>query len=431
MKTIKLAPWLLGILSFAQCTQSGVEEPTAPRVAAAPPPATSAAAALMKDEQPEPAVRVPIDGLPAFGDKQALVTVVMFTDFECPFCAKASARMTELKNDYGDKMRLVIASNPLPMHDHAALAARAFLAANEQGKGEAMALALFALTEAGKPLDDTALVAAANTLGLDRAKFDAARGGASTAAAQKIADNLSAKLYVRGTPTFFINGRRVVGARPVETFRTIIDNEMIQASKLGASDVYTTLLAQSPEATAPEPDLVDDEIYDVDVAGAPARGPANAKTTVVIFADFECPYCVKADKIVRTLEVERPGQIRVVYKQMPLPIHAHALLAAEASFAAERQNKFWEYHDVLLQHRTELDRPSLVKYAVDLGLNQAKFEADLDDPATEARVKKDVAQAKTLGVSGTPAAFVNGHKILGAQPLPMWIGAADLAATGP
>lgn len=438
MKTIKLSRsslvgilGLSGILSFAQCTQSAsniVDEP-AQKAAAAPPPATSAAAALMKDDIPEAAVKVPIDGLPSFGDAKALVTVVMFTDFECPFCAKASARMAELKNDYGSNMRLVIASNPLPMHEHADLAAKAFFAANEQGKGEAFATKLFAITEASKPLDDAALTGVATELGLDVDKWNTVRHGASAIAAQKTADVLSGKLYVRGTPTFFINGRRVVGARPTDTFRTIIDNELIQANKLKTNDVYGTILAAAPEATAPAPEPPDDKVYDVDTAGSPSRGPANAKTTVVIFADFECPYCIKAEKTVRDLEAQKSGQVRVVYKTMPLPIHSHAMLAAEAAFAAERQNKFWEYHDVLLQHRNELDRANLLKYAADLGLDQTKFAADLDDPATAARVQKDVDQAKSLGITGTPSSFVNGHHILGAQPLPLWMGAADLPAT--
>ena len=98
-----------------------------------------------KDDIGAPAVRVPVTGLPAFGNAGALVTIVAFTDYECPYCLKADKRIETLRAEYGDRLRLVIGSHPLPMHDHAAPAARAFLAAVEQGKGEEMHAKLFVI----------------------------------------------------------------------------------------------------------------------------------------------------------------------------------------------------------------------------------------------------------------------------------------------
>jgi protein-disulfide isomerase len=108
-------------------------------------------------------------------------------------------------------------------------------------------------------------------------------------------------------------------------------------------------------------------------------------------------------------------------------MHPHARLAARASIAAERQGRFWEYHDVLLAHRDALAREDLERYAAQVGLDRARFVRDLDDPSVEARIEADEKQAEQLGVKGTPTAFVNGQRIIGAQPLAVWIGAVDRA----
>ncbi|MBX3226079.1 MAG: thioredoxin domain-containing protein [Labilithrix sp.] len=418
----KLTPWILSLLTITQCAHSeAVEEPAPTKTAAAVAP--SPTVALLKSDA-DPAVKVPIDGLPSFGDESAAVTVVMFTDYECPYCAKANARFTKLKEEYGADLRVVVASQPLPIHDHAAAAARAFLAAVEQGKGEAMHAKLFAMNDASQTMDDEGLRGAAREIGLDVAAFDRARTGPSTASALAKSEVLSSKLGVNGTPTFFVNGRRIVGARPIETFRALFDEERTKTRANGLD--YAHLIAQLPEPLPPKVELVeDDSVYDVDVASAPTRGAFQGPITVVLFSDYECPYCVRAEKTLRELEAQRPGQIKIAYKFRPLPFHKNARLAAKASLAAERQGKFWPYHDVLLQHRDALGRDDLIKYATELGLSPGRFERDMDDPALEERIKADEEQADKLGAKGTPTAFMNGRRITGAQPLPRWLGLAE------
>jgi protein-disulfide isomerase len=144
----------------------------------------------------------------------------------------------------------------------------------------------------------------------------------------------------------------------------------------------------------------------------------------VLFSDYECPFCARAEPIVRSLEQAHPGDVRVVFKNMPLPMHAHASLAAKAALAAGEQGKYWEYHDVLFAHQSALDRASLERYAADIGLDARRFARDLDDARLEARLEADVADADALGIKGTPTLFVNGRRIVGAQPLATLEGAA-------
>lgn len=380
-----------------------------------------------------PAVRVPIDGLPMLGSASALVTVVAFTDYECPYCAKAERTLMRLREELGDDLRVALASRPLPMHERAAPAARAMLAAAEQGKAEAMHARLFADRTA---LDDAGLVASARELGLDARAFDAARNGPKVAAALERVDVLARSLGADGTPTFFVNGRRMVGARPYESFRALVEEERGRARELVArgtsrEQVYASLMAAAPAAVPPaRTPAVDDAAVDVAVDTAPARGSSKAPVTIALFSDFECPYCVKAEATLRTVEAEYPGKVRVAFRHRPLPMHDHARIAAKASMAAEAQGRFWDYHDVLVAHRDALDRASLEGYARLVGLDGARFARDIEDPRFEARVVADENEAAKLHVEGTPTAFVNGRRIVGAQSLAVYRAAVDRALAG-
>ena len=106
-----------------------------------------------------------------------------------------------------------------------------------------------------------------------------------------------------------------------------------------------------------------------------------------------------------------------MFKQKALPFHDKAHLAAEASLAANEQGKFWEYHDKLFANQQALDRPALEKYAEDLGLNMAKFKSALDTGKFKAKVDAEVAEGDKAGAGGTPTFFINGNKLVGAQPV--------------
>ena len=157
------------------------------------------------------------------------------------------------------------------------------------------------------------------------------------------------------------------------------------------------------------------------------RGPSEAPITLVEYADFECPFCGQAEPIVRELLADF-GDIRYVWRHLPLrDVHPHAQFAAEAAEAAARQGAFWAMHDLLLDHQGALLTPDLVGYAEQLGLDIARFRADLDRHAGAARVAQDVDSADLSGVSGTPTFFLNGRRHHGAYDIQTLSNAVRLA----
>jgi protein-disulfide isomerase len=162
---------------------------------------------------------------------------------------------------------------------------------------------------------------------------------------------------------------------------------------------------------------IGDKVETVPVDGAPSRGPAQASITIVEFADYQCPFCVRAEASIHAVEHAHPGDVRLIFKNLPLPMHEQAHIMAKAALAANEQGRFWEMHDRLFGLRGAVDRPVLDGLAKDLGLDLRKFDRDLDDPSLDARVDADAADAASLDVKGTPTFFVNGRRIKGAQPI--------------
>jgi protein-disulfide isomerase len=152
---------------------------------------------------------------------------------------------------------------------------------------------------------------------------------------------------------------------------------------------------------------------DFAVGDAARLGPASAPVQLVEFADFECPYCIKVHPELQRLKAEFGDRISLVYKDFPLPMHAHAQKAAEAARCAGTQDKFWQYHDRLFSSK-QIDVPQLKQFAADLGLDVAKFNACLDSGQQAAAVQKDAAEAQKIGLSATPSFFLNGHFFTGA-----------------
>jgi protein-disulfide isomerase len=151
-------------------------------------------------------------------------------------------------------------------------------------------------------------------------------------------------------------------------------------------------------------------------AVGPAKGPADAPITIVEFSDFECPYCTKAEESVKQVMEAYPGKVRVVYRDFPLPFHPNAPKAAEAAHCAGDQGKYWEMHAELFQHQKALDAPSLKEYAKHVGLDAAKFEKCLDSGEKASVVAEHKKAGEAVGVTGTPAFFINGIMLSGAQP---------------
>jgi protein-disulfide isomerase len=152
-------------------------------------------------------------------------------------------------------------------------------------------------------------------------------------------------------------------------------------------------------------------------AEGPTRGPKDAPVTIVEFSDFECPYCGSAFETVEQVMNAYAGKVRLVYRQFPLSFHPHAAKAAEASLCAADQGKFWEYHDVLFKNQKKLEPTDLKAHATEVGMDAQKFGQCLESGEKKKAVDADQQAGLAAGVGGTPAFFINGIFLNGAQPI--------------
>jgi protein-disulfide isomerase len=152
------------------------------------------------------------------------------------------------------------------------------------------------------------------------------------------------------------------------------------------------------------------------VGKSPKRG--TGKTVLVEFSDFQCPYCAKAHTNVQEFISKRSADVTLVYKHLPLTqIHPEAQPAAQASWAAQQQNKFWEFHDALFANQDKLGNEFYQETAKKLGLDLAKFDRDRQSPAAKSAIEADVKLAQSLELNGTPAFIMNGQLFTGAVPV--------------
>jgi protein-disulfide isomerase len=144
-------------------------------------------------------------------------------------------------------------------------------------------------------------------------------------------------------------------------------------------------------------------------------GPADAPLELVMYGDFQCPYCTAAQAILARVRSRLEGRLRFAFRHFPLPaIHPDARGAAEAAEAAGAQDAFWPFHDAAYANGGRLARADLVAVAAGLGLDTARLAAELEAGAHAARVDRDVASGRASGVDGTPAFFANGARVTGA-----------------
>ncbi len=170
--------------------------------------------------------------------------------------------------------------------------------------------------------------------------------------------------------------------------------------------------------------------YRFEIGNSPSRGPQDAKVTILEFDDFQCSYCKKVQPTVKKILEKYPNDVRLVFKQHPLPFHKDAQLAAEASLAAGEQGKFWEMHDMLFENQKKLKEDNLLEYAQELGLDMEQFKADLKSNKFKSQVDRETQQAVQIGATGTPAFFINGRYLAGAKPLESFVKIIDEELSG-
>ena len=148
---------------------------------------------------------------------------------------------------------------------------------------------------------------------------------------------------------------------------------------------------------------------------SPVTGSSSQKIIVAEFSDFECPYCAKAQVVVKEFMTRNQGDVTLVFKHFPLTeIHQQAEPAALASWAATQQGKFWEYHDALFEQQSKLGEELYLELANNLKLDVERFNRDRQSPEAKAAIKKDFELGKSLGIRGTPSFVVNGIFLSGA-----------------
>jgi protein-disulfide isomerase len=158
------------------------------------------------------------------------------------------------------------------------------------------------------------------------------------------------------------------------------------------------------------------KVYDVKVGESPIRGSDSAKITVVEWADFQCPFCVRVNPTLEKITEEYGDKVRFSFKHLPLSMHSKARAAHQAAEAAHRQGKFWEMHDRIFDKPKDLSEQTYLRYANEIGLDIEKYKSDFSSSSVRKVIDADLAKARELGVSGTPSFFINGRFLSGAQP---------------
>ena len=207
------------------------------------------------------------------------------------------------------------------------------------------------------------------------------------------------------------NQNRVQGAS-LDQVRQPIRNYLTQERmQLARQQFLDTLRVKTPVRV-----MLDAPRQTVAAAKGAAKGPANAPIEIIEFSDFQCPYCQRANPTVDQVLKTYGDRVRFVYRHFPLGNHPNAKPAAEASQCAAEQGKFWEYHDTLFANPSKLADADLKQHAAGLGLDTSKFNACFDSHKYKAQVEADMQAGEEAGVNGTPAFFVNGRMLSGAQP---------------
>ena len=393
----------------------------------APPPADSD-----EPKQDDKTVfKVPVGASPVLGSPNALVTIVEFSDFQCPFCSRVEPTLKGLRDKYGDKLRLVWKNEPLPFHPAAEPAAEAAMEVRaERGdKGFWDAHDRFFgsqkdLMNGSAPNIDSIIKIAAET-GASADKIKKAIAEHTHKKEIDVDQDLGEDLQANGTPHFFVNGRRLVGAQPQEKFESVIDEEIKKAQALVASgtrpaDLYDALVKDGKGAPEPERKDVPKSLPTND----PAHGNMSAKVVIHEWSDFQCPFCGRVEPTVAQIMKDYGDRIKFVWHDLPLPMHADAPLAAQAGREAFKQKgpgAFWAIHDKMFSNQQKIKRDDLDGYAKELNLDMDKWKAALDGSTHTSEIEADKTAAGSDSISGTPAFLITpngakqGYYISGAQ----------------
>ncbi len=367
---------------------------------------------------------VPVGTSYGKGGKSPLVTIIEFSDFQCPFCSRVNPTMKKIMETYKDDVKIVFKHNPLSFHKKAPYASQACLAAGAQGKFWEMHDILF---KNQRKIDPADIKKYAGEIGLDIAKFEKAVNSQSVKDQLKADMALATKVGARGTPNFIINGTQLSGAQPFPKFDAVIKTEIAAAKALiKAGTKREAVYAKRVEKNFKKPAAraknkgkaaASKVVYKLPLSPTTAsKGGKEPLVTIVEFSDFQCPFCSRIDPMLKEVakDPELKGKVNIVFKHFPLGFHKDARPAAKASLAAQEQGKFWEYSDKLMANQKALKAENFSKWAKEIGLDVARFEKDLkeNDAKYEAHISADQKLGSTAAkVRGTPSIYVGGWQL--------------------
>lgn len=378
--------------------------------------------------------KIPVGSSPVLGNPNALVTLVEFSDFQCPFCGRVEPTLKAVRDKYGDKVRIVWKNEPLPFHPAAEPAAEAAaeVRAEKGDKGFWEVHDKFfadqkILTNGSAPNID-AIVKTASETGASADKIKKAISEHTHKKEIDADQDLAEDFQANGTPHFFINGRRLVGAQPEEKFDKVIDEEIKKAQDLIAkgtrpNEVYEASIRDGKGAPEPEKKDVPKSLPSND----PARGNLGARVTIHEWSDFQCPFCGRVEPTVSQVLKDYGDRVKFVWHDLPLPMHPDAPLAAQAgreAYAQKGPSAFWALHDKMFGNQQKLKRDDLDGYAKELSLNMDKWKAALDGGTHASEIDADKKAGSEDGISGTPAFLIvasnasSGYFVNGAQSYP-------------
>jgi protein-disulfide isomerase len=330
------------------------------------------------------------------------VEIVLFTDFQCPFCAQFAQAFRRLQSEGVEAGQITVQFKhfPLSIHPAAPLAHQAALAAGEQGKFWEMHDLLFANQSAVRRDD---LLQYAVKLGLDMDRFK--KDLDSDRFKQRIeADRAEGETSrVQGTPTFFVNGKQYSGVRSFDQLKQLVQRELWRMRAM--SEITDNLLS---------------------------LGPADAPVTIEFFADLQSPISRPAIEVLDQVIRRYSSKVRIQFRNFPLTFHPQASLAHEAAMIAASQGRFWELARYILNHQDSLREQDLIAQAGRLGLDQERFAELLSQHRYAARVAADVEAGLKRGIRGSPVIFVSGSRIDGVPSLEQLVKyvESELAALG-
>jgi protein-disulfide isomerase len=376
------------------------------------------------------AAPVPVtDADPTWGDALAPVTIVEFSDFECPFCSRVNPTLAEVKRTYGPaRVRIVWKHNPLPFHKRAhaaAVAAQVVFALGGSGAFFRFHDDAFAHQ---KELTPENFEKWAIRAGVDLERFR--EGVASKRFSEKVDADiaLAKRVGALGTPGFRINGVTLSGAQPFEKFKELIDSELAEAKKLvdagtSRADVYVVLTKRNYKEPALGKQARDDDedlgIWNVPVLpDDPVRGPRDALVTIVEFSEFQCPFCKRVKPTLDELLSAYPKDVRLVWKDNPLPFHPRArpsAVLARHAFQKGGNDVFWKVHDALFESQPKLEDEDLRRVAEGAGLVWKPIALAIEKDKSP-KLDASVELASDFAARGTPHFFINGVRLAGAQP---------------